>query len=197
MLRSTFFFAACLAASLALTACDSGSETPQAPGDQDTSAPATTSTPATSPAGADPVAWVDGFCGAVNGFSARLNEMPQPTNGDTVGEIQRQTSELLAHFVTTLDEAIAALDALGPPPDATAETAERTTRDNYATARETAAAAKEKLDAAHHEDVDAQNHAADGLIKAQEHAHKSLDPVGELTGSPELVEAAADAPNCG
>ncbi|GAB3500909.1 hypothetical protein GCM10027521_54070 [Amycolatopsis cihanbeyliensis] len=122
--------------------------------------------------------------------------MPDPTGGNTIGEHQRQTGELLDHFVTTLDEAIAALDALDQPPDSTAETAARTTRDNYAAARETAATAKEELEAAAPDDVEAQNRAADGVIESQEQAHRSIDPVGVLTGSPELIKAAADAPNC-
>lgn len=187
-LRSMSVLIAGFAVGLALTACGSGDGAAEAPA---------TGSSATSPSkGTDAVAWVDGFCGAIKGFVTDQDNLPVPSEGDTVEAIQRATSTQLGGFVAVLDKAIAALAALPEAPDSITETAARTATDNYTAARETAATAKTELDAAAPDDVEAQNRAVDGLIAAQEQAHKSLDPVAPLVGSPELKEAAAKAPKC-
>jgi hypothetical protein len=142
------------------------------------------------------VDWVDGFCGAINDFITDQNNLPVPADDGTIAEIQRGTSTYLGDYVAVLDKAIAALSALPQAPDSTAEAAARTATENYTAARDEAATAKTELDAADPDDVEAQNRAVDGLVATQEHAHKSLDAVGPLAGSPELAAAAATAPNC-
>lgn len=186
--RSMRMLAAGIAACLAATSCTS---------DEGTAAAPTTRSSTTSPgAGTDAVAWVDGFCKAINGFVAGNNDLPEPAEGDTVEAIQRSTSTQLEGFVAVLDQAIAALAAVPEAPGPVAETAVRTATDNYTAARETAAKAKTELDAAAPDDIEAQNRAVDGLLAAQEQAHRSLDPLAPLAGAPELAEASAKAPNC-
>lgn len=183
-----------VAVGLALTACSSGNDTAAR-----TTPPTTESTttpPSSTAAATGPVGWVDGFCGAVNGFITDQNNLPVPPDDGTIAEIQRGTSTYLGDYVEVLDKALAALSALPPATDPVAEAAASTATENYTAARDAAATAKTELDAADPDDVEAQNSAVDGLVVAQEHAHKSLDPITPLAGSPELTEAAATAPNC-
>lgn len=186
--RSIPIMVAGIAVGLVLTGCGGGDEAAPAP---------TAESSATSPDnGTGAAAWVDAFCGAINGFVDDYNNLPRPTEGDTFEAIRESTSTQLGEVVAVLDKAIAALEKLPEAPDSTAESAARTATDNYTTARETAAMAKTELDAAPVDDVEAQGRAVDSLIAAENQAYRSLDPVAPLIDAPELLEAAATAPNC-
>lgn len=195
--RSIPVLAAGIAVGLMLTGCGGGDDDTAPAPTPESSAPESSSpvSSATS-GGTDTVAWVDGFCGAINGFADDYNNLPAPPDSDTFEAIRESTSAQLGAVVAVLDKAIAALDALPPAPGSTAEAAARTATDNYTAARKTAATAKTELDAAPIDDVEAQSRAVDGMIAAQEQAHKSLDPVSALMDAPNLLDATADAPNC-
>lgn len=178
---------------LALTACS-----PSPPGVPAVTVTAPATVPVPSSADAAVVRWVGGFCAAVHGYRERTNAEagqagPEPKS---VAESQLALSGELGGLAARTGEAIDRLNALPAAPVPLAETVRKAFAAKFTTARDRAANAKTALDRARRGDQESQGPAAKALVLAQQDIDGTYDPVSPLTESPELVTAAAAAPEC-
>jgi hypothetical protein len=180
---------------LALTAC-------AAP--HPAAAPTVTVTaPTTPPASATPdpavLSWVDGFCGAVNGYRERTNAEAAPgtrPTPDSIAAAQRALSTELGGLAARTGEVVAKLTALPPAPVPLAETVRQAYVTKFTTARDRASHAKTQLDKAKPGDEASQAPAVDAINLAQRDVDGTYDAVAPLAESPQLLLAAANAPGC-
>jgi hypothetical protein len=146
---------------------------------------------------ADAVRWLDGFCGAVEGFLADTNKNAGPPTEISVEDSQQVFSTMLGDYAAILSKAIDGLSSLPPIADPVAQKAQQTFAGNYTSARDMITAAKAQLDAASPTDVDAQMHASDAMFAAQQTALRAVSPEMEIMNSPELTNALPYAHRCG
>jgi hypothetical protein len=182
------FAAAGTSLALLLTGCGHGAPV------IDVSAESPSSTVSVPTESADAVHWMDGFCGAVEGFLTDTGAMQTPsTSGD---DGQQVISKILGDYAAILDKAIDSLADLPSIADPVGQTAKQTFVGNYTSARDMATSAKTQLDAASPMDFDAQMHAADAFAAAQQKALSAVSPELAIMASPELRTALASAHRC-
>lgn len=143
----------------------------------------------------DAVHWMDGFCGAVNGFLADLSAMQVPTS-DPIDDGRQNTSKLLGDYAAVLDKAINRLADLPPVADPVGQAAKQTFVGNYTSARDMAASAKAELDASSPSDFDALMRATEALMAAQQTAMSAVSPELAIITSPDLRTAVTSAHQC-
>ncbi len=161
--------------------------------------PASTSNVATAPA-IDPaaVAWMDGLCGAVNGYHHTVSEdakKPQP-GGTSGAAAQKMVSESLARQAELAGKAVTELAALPASPAPAGETAKKSFLDKFTASRDAAANGKTKLDAAKRGSQSSIDAAIEAMNTAQNAVTDAYDPVAPIMSSPELSVASASAPKC-
>lgn len=147
---------------------------------------------------ADTVRWLDGFCGAVEGFLADSNDNAAqiPTNVSS-DDGQQVFSKMLGDYAAILGKAIDRLADLPPLADPVGQQAKQTFVGNYTSARDMVTAAKAQLDAASPTDFDAQTRATDAMFAAQQTALNAVSPEMAIMTSPELSTALTSAHQCG
>jgi hypothetical protein len=181
--------------SLALLLAGCGS--PGAPAASPSSA---VSAPSSSDAPTEPVdavRWMDGFCGAVEGFLKDHNNNATQIPGSVSMDDGRQLfSTMLDDYAAILSKAIDRLADLPPIADPVGQTAKQTFAGNYTSARDMVTSAKTQLDAASPTDFDALTHAAEALATAQQTALTALSPEMAVVNSPELRTAIQSADRC-
>jgi hypothetical protein len=180
---------------LALSAC-AGPAGPAAPTVTVTAPTTLPRSPAPDPA---VLSWVDGFCGAVNGYQERANAEAGPvqrTRPGSVAEAQRLLSTALGGIADRTGEVVDKLTALPPAPVPLAEEVRAAYVTKFTTARDRATRAKTGLDRAKPGDVASQAPAADAIGLAQQDLDGTYDAVAPLAESPELMLAVASAPGC-
>jgi hypothetical protein len=183
-----------LGACLLLTAC--GNPPSAAPPAQSPSPIATvTSAPTADPAA---VRWMDGLCSAIHGYRERTNREAQPgqPTPKSVAEAQKAISATLGGIAARTGETVDKLTALPPAPVPLGDTVRQALITKFTKARDRAAEAKVTLDRAKPGNEASQVPAADAVTQAQQEVDGTLDPVGAVSTSPELVLAAATAPGC-
>lgn len=163
--------------------------------DVSTESPSSTVSTPSSTAPSDAVHWLDGFCGAVNGFLADNNAMQAPAT-DVGDDGRKVLSKMLGDYITILDKAIDRLAALPPVSDPVGQAAKKTFVGNYTSARDMATSARTQLDAASPTDFDAQTSAAEALVSAQQTALSAVSPEMAIMTSPELRAAVTSAHRC-
>jgi hypothetical protein len=187
---------ALLGACLVLTAC-SGTRAASQPA---ASQPAASPGPVESTTAADPAAvrWMDGFCGAVNGYRERTNREAGPAKPtpSTVAEAQQGLGAELGAIAARTGEVVTKLTALPPAPVPGGDRVREAFVTKYTKARDRAAEAKAELDRAKRGDEASQTPAAKALDQAQQEVDGTYDPVGAVSAFPELMLAAATAPGC-
>ena len=187
--------AALLGTGVLLSACGS-TPAAQAPPSRNPSPVETiTSAPTADPAA---VRWMDGFCSAVHGYRERTNreaETNQPTP-KSIAEAQKALSASLGGIETRAGEAVDKLTALPPAPVPLGDTVRRGFVTKFTKARDRAAEAKATLDRAKPGNEASQVPAGQAVEQAQQDVDGTLDPVGAVSASPELMLAAATAPGC-
>ncbi len=144
---------------------------------------------------ADAVHWMDGFCGAIEGFLADNNAMQAPTT-DSIDDGRQVLSKMLGDYTAILDKAINRLADLPPVADPVGQAAKQTFAEKYTSARDMATSAKAQLDAAAPSDVDAQMRAAEAWTAAQQTALSAVSPELAIMTSPELRTALTSAHQC-
>ncbi len=178
--------------SLALLVAGCGEGTPVI--DVSTESPASTVSAPSSTEPSDAVHWLDGFCGAVEGFMADNNALQTPTSDASDG--QKVIGKMLGDYAAILDKAIDRLADLPPTADTVGQAAKQTYVENYTSARDMAVSAKAQLDAASPADFGAQMHAAEALTAVQQTALSPISPSVAIMTSPELSTALASAHRC-
>lgn len=176
---------------LLLTGCGQGAPVI----DVSAESPSNTVSAPSSTKPADAVHWMDGFCGAVEGFLADNNAMQAPTS-DSIDDGRQGLSKMLGDYTAILDKAINRLADLPPIADPVGQAAKQTFVGNYTSARDTATSAKAQLDAASPTDVDAQIRAAEAWTAAQQTALSAVSPESAIMTSPELRTALTSAHQC-
>jgi hypothetical protein len=142
------------------------------------------------------VHWMDGFCGAVSGFTADNNAMTQPPFPKTPKAAKQIISKVLGDYAANLTKAIDRLTALPPAPDQVGKVAYLTFLGKYTSARDKVVAAKAQLDKAAPTNYAAQNRAAEAMDAAQEEVFSVIDPIRAILSSPTLKMASALARQC-
>lgn len=142
---------------------------------------------------ADPAArWADGYCGAVTHLVRTLSNLPtiDPTSPQ---QASLTSSRLLTSVVGGIDETVAGLDRLGPPPLAGDEQARGELLHDFTSVRQRADDARQRIDSARD---------AAATKAALGDARTTLDEVGQLDllkaldATPELTAAGKRAPGC-
>ena len=146
---------------------------------------------------ADAVRWLDGFCGAVEGFLTDSNDNMAriPTNVSS-DDGQQVFSTMLGDYAAILDKAIDRLADLPPLTDPVGQKAKQTYVEDYTSARDMVTTAKAQLDAASPTDFGAQTRATDAMSAAQQTALSTVSPEMAIMTSPELSTALASAHQC-
>jgi hypothetical protein len=191
--------AAVAAFGLLVAGCTAGTESaPPAPSSSVAPPPGTSAAaPTSTGAGVDAtVAWMDGFCGAVNGFRDDQNKTPTVPPGNTEKEIRAGTSQQMGYYGENLSKAVDRLNGLPASPVPAVETVKKKFLEKYTSARDKVVGGKAKLDAAAKNSNAAQESAVDAMISAQSEVQDLYDPVGAIMDIPELTAASAIAPEC-
>jgi len=186
-------------ACVALAGCTG--DTPAAP-----TAPAPAVTVTSSPTAlalpvADPqlVTWLDGFCGAVNGYLQRSNAYmttKPATQTLSMGEAQLDASKDLRQVADNAGKVVDEINALPSVSDPQTETAKKSYLDKFTAARDKATQAKAKLDAAKRGNVKAVTEAGDVLTAVQKDVSDFYDPLKPFGADGTYLAAAATAPKC-
>ena len=148
----------------------------------------------TAPPQADPVeGWAAGYCGAVAHLVQALASLPvvDPTSPQRASET---SSNLLASLVGGLDQSLAGLNALGPPPFAAAEQGRRTVAGRFGDIRRQAEYVRHHIDAVRGDPVATK--AALGDARATLDRVADLNLLEGLQGSPRLADAGQRIPGC-
>jgi hypothetical protein len=161
-----------------------------APPSSGTSAAAPTSTSVSIDA---TVAWMGGFCGAVNGFRDDLNKTPNVPTGNTEKSINEGTAKQLGYYGENLAKVVDKLTGLPASPVPAAETVKKKFLEKFTAGRDKVVKAKADLDAKR---SGAQGRGVDAMIAAQADVNGLHDPVGAIIDTPELVTASGIAPEC-
>lgn len=188
--RSPVWLLVTAGTSLALLLTGCGEITPVI----DLSAESDTASAPSSTGPADAVRWMDGLCGAVDGFLADNNAMQTPANDPENG--QKELSTMLGYYAAILDTAIDRLADLPPVADPIGQAAQQTFVGNYTSARDVVTTAKTQLDAAAPDDFDAQMRAGQAFTVAQQTALSSISAEQAIMTSPELSTALTSAHQC-
>jgi hypothetical protein len=169
------------------------------------SAPPAPSSPAAPPSASAPtstgvsidatVAWMDGFCGAVNGFRLDENKSPKVPSGNTEKSIREATGKQLGYHGENLAKAVDKLNGLPASPLPAVEPVKTKFLEKYTSARDKVVKAKADLDSGKNASA-AQSRGVDAMMAAQEDVKDLYDPVGAIMTIPELTKASAFAPQC-
>jgi hypothetical protein len=183
---------AALATGIGIGLAGCGQQPPVSPqarqgGQADTSSQSGTSSRADPAAG-----WADGYCGAVTHLVRTLSNLPtvDPTSPQ---QASLTSSRLLASVVGGIDETVAGLDRLGPPPLAGDEQARGELLHDFASVRQRADEVRRRIDSAR--DTDA-TRAALGDARSTLDDVAKLDLLKALDATPELSAAGKRAPGC-
>lgn len=142
---------------------------------------------------ADPAArWADGYCGAVTHLVRTLSNLPtiDPTSPQ---QASLTSSRLLTSVVGGIDETVAGLDRLGPPPLAGDEQARGELLHDFTSVRQRADDARQRIDSARDT---AATKAALGDARTTLDEVGQLDLLKALDATPELTAAGKRAPGC-
>jgi len=160
-------------------------------------APSSSAAPTSTGVGIDAtVAWMDGFCGAVNGFQDDQKKTPNVPPGNTEKEIRAGTSKQMGYYGENLTKAVDRLTGLPASPVPAVETVKKKFLEKYTSARDKVVGGKAELDAAAKNSSAAQERAVDAMISAQSDVQDLYDPVGAIMDIPEFTTASAIAPKC-
>jgi hypothetical protein len=158
-------------------------------------AAATTAVPAGGLGTSDPVVWADKLCGTLVPTVKALSAEP-PVNRNDPGALLQALSSYYDSVVSSFDQSLSGIEALGPSPIPNTDPIVSTLRETLTKLRTSFVAAKNAVDK-----VDPNNPA--DLVSAVPEALAPLaslesmgDPTAGLKTNPELAAAAAKAPNC-
>lgn len=165
---------------------------PSSPAAPPPSASAPTSTGVSNDA---TVAWMDGFCGAVNGFRLDVNNSPKVPSGNTEKSIREATGKQLGYYGENLAKAVDRLNGLPASPLPAVEPVKAKFLEKFTSARDKVVKAKADVDSGKSPSA-AQSRGVDAMIAAQEDVKDLYDPVGAVIAVPELATASAMAPGC-
>ncbi|WP_239154325.1 hypothetical protein [Amycolatopsis sp. FDAARGOS 1241] len=142
---------------------------------------------------ADPAArWADGYCAAVTHLVRTLSALPT-IDPSSPAQASRTSSRLLSSVVDGIDQTVAGLDDVGPPPVPGADKARTDLLNRFSAVRQRADSTRERLDTA----TDAAaTKAALGDAKASLDDVAKLDVLEVLNATPELSAAGKRAPGC-
>ncbi|HWD07275.1 MAG TPA: hypothetical protein VG674_33030 [Amycolatopsis sp.] len=142
---------------------------------------------------ADPAArWADGYCTAVTHLVRTLAGLPT-IDPSTPAHASRSSSRLLSSVVDGIDQTVAELDRVGPPPVAGGDKARTDLLDEFSSVRSRADSARERLDTA----TDAATtERALGDARSTLDDVANLDLLQALNATPALAAAGKRAPGC-
>jgi hypothetical protein len=148
-----------------------------------------------SGAGTETVAWTDGVCGALTGFTDVVTTQPQIDPADPVGAV-RGVSDYLGSTAEALQRSISALDAVGTSPVDGGDEYVARLRDALTQIRTSFDAARTQLTG-----LDASNPASlatalPAAFAPLQELHNLPDPTEGLRANDELRAASEQAPNC-
>jgi hypothetical protein len=185
----TAFVATCTATAMLAAGCSSTVTGTPAP------AGATSAASSGAQATSDPVAWVNGVCGSLLGFTRVVSTPPVTTNSASPEKAVSGLSAYLGNAVSAIDKVTTDLKDVGPSPVAGGDAAITTINDAFGQMRASFQAAKSTIDAVNPSDLSQVATALPAAMAKLEDL-SNLRLASDLQDNPELDRAAAQAPNC-
>ena len=186
MHRTAPLAAAILAAMLVLGGCSTTVAGHPSAG----SGPAPTAGP-----GSDPVAWVDGVCGAALALVTPAVTRPDVGESTDLAVVQRSLSGYLGGILTGAQQARTQLDAVGAAPVEGGDAVVTKLRGALDTVEKTVGEARAAIDKADPRDPAGFAEAL-GSVQTALGDNAAPDAIGDLVAVPDLNSAASKAPKC-
>lgn len=146
-------------------------------------------------AGEDAVAWTNGVCGALTGFTQAATTGPRVDTADPADAV-RGVSQYLGSTADEIGRSLTALDAVGPSPVDGGDQYVGRLRDALGRIRAGFVTARTQLAAVDAADADALATAVPAAVAPLQELRDLPDPTEGLRANDELRAAAEQAPNC-
>jgi hypothetical protein len=160
------------------------------------SSPSTSSAAKPVPVGADAVAWMNGFCGAVTGLTKPPALSDPPVTAGDLPATKKVLDDNFAQLANFVNSAYTNLTKLAPSPIPAGETAKKDLVDSLAPVRDRIADARRKLDVAPAATQQTLLEGGKNMDAVLAGVNALGSSTNDLPASPELASAAGQAANC-